>query len=66
MRRACAIMLTDDDRATLERWSRSRSTEARLVERARVVRPRVSEFETKRIGQGGPNVTSFPAPSKGQ
>jgi transposase len=37
MRRACAITLTDEDRATLERWSRSRSTEARLVERARIV-----------------------------
>jgi transposase len=37
MRRACAISLTNEDRATLERWSRSRSTEARLVERARIV-----------------------------
>ena len=37
MRRACAITLTDQTRATLERWSRSRSAEARLVERARVI-----------------------------
>jgi transposase len=37
MRIACAITLTDKDRATLERWSRSRSTEARLVERARII-----------------------------
>ena len=37
MRIACAITLTDKDRAILERWSRSRSTEARLVERARIV-----------------------------
>src|SRR4051812_16250234 len=37
MRRACAITLTDDDRATLGRWSRSRSTEARLVERSRII-----------------------------
>jgi transposase len=37
MRRACAISLTDEARATLERWSRSRSTEARLVERSRIV-----------------------------
>lgn len=37
MRRACAITLTDEVRATLERWSRGRSTEARLVERARIV-----------------------------
>jgi transposase len=37
MRRACRISLTDEDRTTLERWSRGRSTEARLVTRARVV-----------------------------
>jgi transposase len=37
MRRACVITLTDEDRATLERWSRARSSEARLVERARIV-----------------------------
>ena len=37
MRRACEITLTDGDRSTLERWSRGRSTEARLVERARIV-----------------------------
>jgi transposase len=37
MRRACEINLSDEDRSTLERWSRSRSTEARLVERARIV-----------------------------
>ncbi len=37
MRRACRITLTDEDQAILERWSRARSTEARLVERARIV-----------------------------
>ena len=37
MRRACAITLTAEDRTTLERWSRARSTEARQVERARIV-----------------------------
>lgn len=37
MRRACTITLTEEDRTTLERWSRARSTEARLVERARIV-----------------------------
>jgi transposase len=37
MRRACVVTLTADVRATLERWSKSRSTEARLVERARIV-----------------------------
>ncbi len=37
MRRARVISLTDEDRATLERWARGRSTEARLVERSRIV-----------------------------
>jgi transposase len=37
MRRACEITLSQEDRATLERWSRARSTEARLIERARIV-----------------------------
>jgi transposase len=37
MRRACAITLSQEDRVTLERWSRARSTEARLIERARIV-----------------------------
>ena len=37
MRRAPAITLTDEDRAALQRWARGRSTEARLVERARIV-----------------------------
>jgi len=37
MRRACEIILNDADRTTLERWSRGRSTQARLVTRARVV-----------------------------
>jgi transposase len=37
MRRACEISLTDDARATLTRWSRTRSTKARLVERSRII-----------------------------
>jgi hypothetical protein len=37
MRRAVQITLTEVDRTTLERWSRGRSTQARLVTRARVV-----------------------------
>src|SRR3954468_534622 len=37
MRRACQITSSDADRTTLERWSRGRSTPARLVTRARVV-----------------------------
>src|SRR5262249_43328579 len=34
---ACQITLSDTDRTTLERWSRGRSTQARLVTSARVV-----------------------------
>jgi transposase len=37
MRVAKAIELTDEDRKTLERWARGRSTPARLVLRARIV-----------------------------
>jgi transposase len=37
MRRACRITVSDEDRTLLERWSRGRSTQARLVTRARVV-----------------------------
>lgn len=37
MRVAAAIELTDEERVTLERWSRGRSTPARLVQRAKIV-----------------------------
>lgn len=37
MRVAVAITLTDQERATLTKWSRGRSTPARLVQRAQVV-----------------------------
>ena len=37
MRIACAITLTDDERSTLTRWSRGRSTPTRLVLRAKIV-----------------------------
>jgi transposase len=49
MRRACVISLTDKDRIVLERWSRSRSTEARLVERARIVLLAADSRENKDI-----------------
>ncbi len=51
MRRACTITLTDQDRVTLERWSRSRSTEARLVERARIVLLAADSRENKDIAE---------------
>src|SRR4051794_22993151 len=37
IRTACKITLNDAERMILERWSRGRSTQARLVTRARVV-----------------------------
>ena len=52
MRRACAITLTDQDRTNLERWSRSRNTEARLVERARIVQLAAEGRENKDIAVG--------------
>ena len=36
MRIAKAITLTDEERTTLTKWSRGRSTPARLVQRAEV------------------------------
>jgi transposase len=49
MRRACQITLSDEDRTTLERWSRGRSTPARLVTRARVVLAAAEGKENKEI-----------------
>ena len=37
MRRAPVIELSEDERATLTRWSRGRSTPYRLVQRAKIV-----------------------------
>lgn len=37
MRMACQIELTDQERETLERWSRGRRTQARVVIRAKIV-----------------------------
>src|SRR5271170_8122804 len=49
MRRACQINLSDADRVILERWSRGRSTQARLVTRARVVLAAAERKENKDI-----------------
>jgi transposase len=49
MRRACPITLSDEDRTTLERWSRGRRTQARLVTRARVVLAAAEGRENKDI-----------------
>jgi transposase len=52
MRRACPITLSDEDRTTLERWSRGRRTQARLVTRARVVLAAAEGRENKDIAVG--------------
>lgn len=49
MRRACQISVSDEDRTILERWSRGRSTQARLVTRARVVLAAAEGKENKDI-----------------
>jgi transposase len=49
MRRARQITLSDEDRSTLERWSRGRSNPARLVTRARIVLAAAEGEENKAI-----------------
>jgi transposase len=49
MRRACRITLSDANRTILERWSRGRTTQARLVLRARVVLAAAEGKENKDI-----------------
>jgi transposase len=49
MRIACGITLSDADRTTLERWARGRSTQARLITRAKVVLAAAAGKENKDI-----------------
>ena len=49
MRIACEISLSEADRTTLERWARGRSTEARLVTRAKIVLAAAAGKENKDI-----------------
>jgi transposase len=51
MRIAPPIQLTDDVRATLESWSRGRSTPARLVTRAKIVLLAAEGLENKTIAE---------------
>jgi transposase len=51
MRIAPSIQLTDDVRATLESWSRGRSTPARLVTRAKIVLLAAEGLENKTIAE---------------
>jgi transposase len=49
MRVAKAITLTDEERATLRKWSRGRSTPARLIQRAQIVLAAAEGRENKDI-----------------
>lgn len=49
MRRAVKIELTDDERATLVKWSRGKRTEARLVDRAKMILLAADDLENKEI-----------------
>lgn len=51
MRVACPIVLTLDERRVLERWARGRSTQARLVLRARIVLLAADGKRNKEIGE---------------
>ena len=51
MRVACAITLSDQERETLERWQRGRSTPARLVTRAKIVLRAAEGMMNKDIAQ---------------
>ncbi len=49
MRRACRIELSEEERATLEQWSRGRRTAARVVQRAKIVLRAAAGMQNKAI-----------------
>ena len=51
MRVASAVLLSESERKTLERWSRGRSTPARLVLRARIVMSAAAGMRNKEIAE---------------
>ncbi len=51
MRVACSITIFEKDRTTLERWSRGRSTPARLVMRATIVLKAATGMNNKGIAE---------------
>lgn len=50
MRVACRIVLTDDEHRVLQKWSRGRSTPARVVLRAKIVLLAAQGLQNKEIG----------------
>jgi transposase len=51
MRIAKAITLTDEERVTLTKWARGRSTPARLVQRAKIILAAAASRENKEIAR---------------
>ena len=51
MRRACGIILTGEERATLSRWARGRRTEVRVVRRAKIVLAAAQGKQNKEIAR---------------
>jgi len=51
MRKACTIVLTKEERKTLERWTRGRRTEARVVRRAKIILAAAQGKQNKEIAQ---------------
>lgn len=51
MRRACEIVLDDNERSTLEKWSKGRLTPLRLVTRAKILLLAADGLENKVIAQ---------------
>ena len=51
MRRACEIVLTQEERRTLERWARGRRTEVRVAKRAKIVLAAAQGKQNKDIAQ---------------
>jgi transposase len=52
MRVACTVQVTEEQRTTLARWSRGRSTPARLVQRAKIVLMAAEGKQDKDIAAG--------------
>jgi len=49
MKRACAVVLSEEEQATLERWSRGRTISARVVQRSKIVLLAAQGMENKAI-----------------
>lgn len=50
--KAARVVLSDDERATLERWVRAPSTEQRLAQRARIILWCTQDLSTNQVAEG--------------